>query len=90
MLAGHLEQLAKTVRLGGRVFLVDEPAGGAQFSGPVEAENRQTRALYDGTQFRIVKVYHDPQGLANQLRKFGVTSEIWVGEYFFYLNGVLE
>lgn len=90
LLPGHLEQAAKAVKPGGRVFVVDEPAGGAQLSGPVEAEDQQTRSLHDGSQFRIVKVYHDPQGLADQLRRYGFTSEIWVGDYYFYLNGALK
>ncbi len=90
LLPGHLEQAAKAVKPGGRVFIVDEPAGGAQLSGPIEGEHQQTRALQDGSEFRIVKVYHHPQELADQLRKFGFISEIWAGEYFFYLNGVFE
>jgi len=90
LLPAHLKQVARAVGPGGRVVLVDEPAGGAQLSGPVEGEGQQTRALHDGSQYRIIKVYHDPHALADELRKHGIVSEIWAGEYFFYLNGVLE
>jgi len=90
LLPAHLKQVARAVGPGGRVVLVDEPAGGAQLSGPVEGEGQQTRALHDGSQYRIIKVYHDPHALAVSFEKHGIVSEIWAGEYFFYLNGVLE
>jgi demethylmenaquinone methyltransferase/2-methoxy-6-polyprenyl-1,4-benzoquinol methylase len=90
----HLDQflgeVARSVRPGGRVFLIDEPAGGKQVSGP-EENNQQTRQLQDGSAFRIVKIYYDPRKIAARLRQFGFTEiKIWTGAYFFYLNGVRQ
>jgi demethylmenaquinone methyltransferase/2-methoxy-6-polyprenyl-1,4-benzoquinol methylase len=88
----HLDQflgeVARSVHPAGRVFLIDEPAGGRQVSGP-EENNQQTRQLQDGSAFRIVKVYYDPQKIAEKLGKLGFTEiKIWTGDYFFCLNGV--
>jgi demethylmenaquinone methyltransferase/2-methoxy-6-polyprenyl-1,4-benzoquinol methylase len=90
----HLDQflaeVSHSVRPGGRVFLIDEPAGGKQVSGP-EENNQQTRQLHDGSAFRIVKVYYDPRKIAEKLRKLGFSEiESWVGDYFFYSNGVRQ
>jgi len=93
--ADHLDQflgeVTRSVRPGGRVFIIDEPAGGKQVSGPVEDGAQQTRTLHDGSVFRIVKVYYDPQKIAEKLRKLGFSEiESWVGDYFFYLNAVRQ
>lgn len=86
-----LAEVAKAVRPGGRVFIVDEPAGGKQLSGPIEGDSEQTRVLQDGSTFRIVKVYHDPHMLATQLRELGFRNpEVWVGDYYFTINAVRE
>ncbi|MEX2161640.1 MAG: class I SAM-dependent methyltransferase [Anaerolineales bacterium] len=87
LLPAHIEQVAKAVRPGGRLFFADEPAGGRQLSGPVEGEFKQTRSVHDGSSYRIVKVYHDPDALAAQLKPLGFAEvQIWRGDYFFYLD----
>jgi ubiquinone/menaquinone biosynthesis C-methylase UbiE len=85
--APFLAEVAKAVRPGGRVFIVDEPAGGKQLSGPIEGDSQQTRVLHNGSKYKIVKVYHQPQALAEQLRGLGFTDlDVNVGNYFFTLN----
>jgi demethylmenaquinone methyltransferase/2-methoxy-6-polyprenyl-1,4-benzoquinol methylase len=87
--ARFFEQVARATKPGGRVFFVDEPASGKQLSGPVEGAGEQTRSLHNGSTFRIVKVYHDPQVLAAQLREVGfVDPQVWVGDYYFNVSAV--
>lgn len=87
-LGEFLDKVAGAVRPGGRVFIVDEPAGGSRLSGGTEAD-RQTRTLHDGRRFQIVKVYFDPLDIQEQLRQRGFDQfESRVGDYFFYLSGV--
>jgi hypothetical protein len=76
------------VRPGGRVFIVDEPAGGREFSGAVEAGMYQTRSIGDGRTFRIIKAYYDPAVVRVALEQYGfeaTTAE--VGDYFFHVIG---
>jgi SAM-dependent methyltransferase len=89
--ATFLAEVATAVRPGGRVLIVDEPAGGKQLSGPIEGDNEQKRVLQDGRKYNIVKVYHHPQSLAEQLRRLGFTDlNVNVGNYFFTLNASRE
>lgn len=86
-----LAEVAKAVRPGGRIFIVDEPAGGKQLSGPIEGDSEQTRVLRNGSTFRIVKVYHDPQALTDQLIALGFTNpEVWAGDYYFTISATRE
>jgi demethylmenaquinone methyltransferase/2-methoxy-6-polyprenyl-1,4-benzoquinol methylase len=83
-----LDKVAAAVRPGGRVFIVDEPQGGRQLSGPVHDDLTQTRQLHDGRSYRIVKVYYDPAKVEALLGRRGFGGfERMVGEYFFTLNG---
>jgi ubiquinone/menaquinone biosynthesis C-methylase UbiE len=87
-LGSFLDKVAHATRPGGRVLIVDEPAGGNQLSGTAEADN-QTRTLHDGRSFQIVKVYYDPAEIQEQLHQRGFGNfEAIVGEYFFYLSGI--
>ena len=89
LLDGFLTEAARAVKPGGRLFIIDEPAGGKNISGPAEANAEQTRSLLDGSSFRIVKVYHDVDVLAQNVRGLGFSElDLWLGDYFFYLNAV--
>ncbi len=86
LLAAFLDKVDRAVRPGGHVFIVDEPAGGRNLSGPSEAGMYQRRTLEDGRAFNIVKVYYDPLTIQGELGKRGFTpGELGVGEYFFHL-----
>lgn len=88
LLTTHLAQVAKAVKPGGRLFIVDEPQSGQQLSGPAE-QGEQTRTLYDGSNYRIVKNYLDPGAVATLLKPLGFSDpHIWHGEYYFYVNAV--
>ncbi|MCW5873310.1 MAG: class I SAM-dependent methyltransferase [Anaerolineales bacterium] len=82
-----LQQAAAAVKPAGRIFIADEPAGGKQLSGPVENGEEQTRTLHSGESYRIVKVYHPPSEIQQQLAALGFGDfELWTGDYFFYLS----
>ncbi len=83
-----LDRVARATRVGGQLFMVDEPASGRQLSGAGGADNTQIRQLHDGRQFRVVKVYHDPAVIqaALEVRGFG-KFEVFEGDYFFSLCG---
>jgi SAM-dependent methyltransferase len=84
----HLAEVAKSVKPGGRLFILDEPSGGKQLSGPSDG-GEQTRTLHSGASFRIVKVYPDPDELAAKLKLLGFKDiHVWHGDYYFYINAV--
>jgi demethylmenaquinone methyltransferase/2-methoxy-6-polyprenyl-1,4-benzoquinol methylase len=86
LLAPFLDNASRAVRPGGRLFIVDEPAGGRQLSGPSEAGIYQRRTVEDGREFKIVKVYYDPVRIEEHFRERGFEAlELITGEYFFHL-----
>lgn len=68
--AGFWALVRSALRPGGRVFLVDSGAGDrahARRSG----DDHELRRLADGSEFRIVKRYWTPSGLAAEVRPLG-------------------
>lgn len=87
LVGAFLDRVRRAIRPGGRIFIVDEPAGGNQLSGPSEAGIYQQRTVEDGREFRIVKVYYDPAEIQHQLRERELEPvAMMAGDYFFYLN----
>ena len=72
---------------GGRAFFVDsrfEPSSTAEnhvLEGPAGAT--QTRKLNDGREFRVVKVFYEPEGLTKQLSTSGFTADVRVTPTYF-------
>jgi demethylmenaquinone methyltransferase/2-methoxy-6-polyprenyl-1,4-benzoquinol methylase len=67
---------------GGRVFVLDEPAGGPYPALETEFQQRQ---LNDGRRFTIVKLYYEPDVLARKLAELGWRSDFHrTPSYFFY------
>ncbi len=88
LLIDHFVEVAKSVKPGGRLFILDEPQGGKQLSGPTD-KGEQTRTLYSGDTYRIVKVYLDPDAVAAKLKPLGFKDiHVWHGDYYFYINAV--
>ena len=86
-LDAFLDNVERAVAPGGRVFVVDEPAGGSEVSGPNAAGMYQQRTLRDGRAFSIVKVYYDPTEIGRQLEQRGFApSAIGGGAHFFHLS----
>ncbi len=76
---------------GGRVFFCDDVAGeGDRPSNPGESVDdgpdfAHRRTLHDGREYTIVKVFHRPSGLAEDLEALGWTAAIeTTGDEFFY------
>lgn len=87
-LGGFLDNVARAAQVGGKVFMVDEPAGGRQLSGENRDGLYQTRRLHDGQSFEIVKVYYDPAAIQAALEQRGFTAfERLHGAHFFSLCG---
>jgi demethylmenaquinone methyltransferase/2-methoxy-6-polyprenyl-1,4-benzoquinol methylase len=90
-LGQFLDRVTRATKVGGQVFIVDEPAGGRQLSGAGEADHTQTRQLHDGREFKVIKVYHDPREIQEKLEQRGFGRfEMICGEYFFSLCGTRE
>jgi 2-polyprenyl-3-methyl-5-hydroxy-6-metoxy-1,4-benzoquinol methylase len=88
-LTTFINRVAQAVKSGGSVFIIDEPAGGHQLSGPNVEGQFQTRTLYDGRTFEIVKVYYDPAAIQQQLETLGFTqTAITRGSYIFHLSSI--
>lgn len=87
-LDGFLDKVGRAVRPGGQVFLIDEPASTSDELAATGADLYQQRALLDGREFTIVKVYYDPVLVAEKLAARGFT-EIGgrVTSTFFFLYG---
>jgi len=70
--AGFWETVAAAVEPHGRVVFVDE--------GPAEAAREEVaatvRRLDDGSRYRIVKIFHDPDTLTHDLTALGWTADI--------------
>ena len=73
----------------GRVFFVDSLYTEASTASDhvLEGEEATTlsRRLNDGREYRIVKVFHSPEDLAERLRDLGWTASVSrTPEYFYY------
>lgn len=76
------ELVRSALRPNGRVFLID--------SGPKETEpgdERQTRQLADGREFRIVKRFWQPEELAERVRPLGFELELRLSANTLFLYG---
>jgi 2-polyprenyl-3-methyl-5-hydroxy-6-metoxy-1,4-benzoquinol methylase len=81
-----LSKVVRATRPGARVFIVDEPRSDSNISGPNTDGLYQQRTLRDGTSFRIVKAYYDPEEIELEFLKQGFkTHSSMVGKAFFYL-----
>ncbi len=82
-----LAKLRRAVRPGGKLFFADsrrEPLGTPLDQPlPEEEELLATRRLNDGREFRIVKIYYDPEELQSRLATYGLQMEVRTTERFF-------
>lgn len=72
--------VASCLRPGGRAFLIDnrrDPTRTAQDPYVIaEADDVQRRRLSDGSEHRVVKVFYEPEELAQRLRQLGWDSRL--------------
>jgi SAM-dependent methyltransferase len=71
----RFEEFWRTVRAalvpGGRIFLVDNAAGGESTHGTRSGDETETRTLADGREFEIVKLRRTKDDLGARVRPFG-------------------
>jgi demethylmenaquinone methyltransferase/2-methoxy-6-polyprenyl-1,4-benzoquinol methylase len=85
------ETVAAALKPGGRVFFVDSLY--SETSGAPDHRRRPDaatalRRLNDGTEHRIVKIFHDPQALEGRLRDLGWDVAVRrTPDYFLYASG---
>lgn len=82
------EKVGGALKPGGRAFWVDslrEPASTARDHDPLDTSGVVRRKLNDGREFRIVKVFYEPDELRRRVTDLGFTG--WVrssGRFFHY------
>jgi len=80
--ASFWETVKRALKPGGRVVLIDEPSGEPYPAMETELQQRQ---LKDGRTFKIIKLYYDPDKLAEKLRDLGWQSRFErTPTYFFH------
>jgi SAM-dependent methyltransferase len=76
------------LRPGGQAFLIDnrrDPSRTVQDPYIIdEADDVQRRRLGDGSEHRVVKVFYEPDGLAEQLRRLGWVADLAGTPRFIY------
>lgn len=86
-----LDNVARSVRPGGQVFLVDSqraPASTAHDHTPYEEESIQhVRKLNDGREFTIVKIFYEPAALGHMLAERGFHPAVRVTDNYFIYGG---
>jgi demethylmenaquinone methyltransferase/2-methoxy-6-polyprenyl-1,4-benzoquinol methylase len=83
--AGFWQLVGECLAPGGRVFLVDSlpaPGSGARDHVP-PADGVALRRLDDGREFRVVKVFHTADSLAERLRPLGFRAQLASSGRFF-------
>lgn len=94
-LAPFLATVSRTLRPGGRLFMVDsrkEPTSSATDT-PLREDGDiyQTRKLSDGSAFTIVKIFYEPDALSAALNTVGISADVRATDhYFIYAIGTKE
>lgn len=91
-LSPFLDMVRQALKPGGRLFLVDSKKAEEvvlREQGNERRDNIQKRALNDGRQFEIVKIYYDPAQLTGALRAYGFDITVLATpNYFIYADGI--
>jgi ubiquinone/menaquinone biosynthesis C-methylase UbiE len=88
-LDAFLDRVRRATRPGGRFFLLDSRNESTSMAKnhdrPTVESGVRTRKLNDGREFRVVKLFHDPDALAERFRRHGFESELrTTPNYFLY------
>ena len=88
-----MKKVYSATKKGGQVFIIDsreDPNSGAKDS-LIDRQDAiyQTRKLNDGQEFKIAKIYYQPDELQALLSSAGFTADVRVTEnYFIYARGL--
>lgn len=88
-LDAFLDKVRRATRPGGRFFLLDSRNESTSMAKnhdrPTVETGVRTRKLNDGREFRVVKLFHEPEALAERFRRHGFDADIRVTpNYFLY------
>jgi len=88
------ELVRKSLKPGGRFFFVDsrrEPSSMAvNHQAPDSESNTHKRKLNDGREFKVIKVFYEPEALTARLKQHGWYADIrQTQNYFIYGSGSL-
>lgn len=87
VLDGFLATVARAVRPGGHLFMVDsrrDPTSTASNHVlPQDGDIHHTRKLNDGREFTIVKIFYDPGDLAGHLERAGFQANVHTTPHYF-------
>lgn len=91
-LDGFLRKVCRAVRPGGRIFMVDSRLAQTSTAKdhPIAEHDEpfQVRKLNDGREFKIVKVFYEPQSLQDKFTEAGIQADVKGTEnYFIYAIG---
>ncbi len=94
-LDGFSGRRQRAVKPGGHVFLIDsrhEPTSTAKDSPLRDDEHIfRTRKLNDGSEFKVVKVFYEPDDLRHHLSRAGFGADVQTTDhYFIYASGIKE
>ena len=84
-----LDKVRRATRPGGRFFLVDSRNESTSMAKnhdrPTVESGVRVRKLNDGREFRVVKLFHEPEALAERFRRHGFDADIrTTPNYFLY------
>ncbi|MAS36896.1 MAG: SAM-dependent methyltransferase [Anaerolineaceae bacterium] len=92
-LMDFLQKVARAVRPGGHLFIVDSRraiASSAKDHIPyADTDVFHTRKLNDGSEYVIYKVFYEPQSLRHKLSRVGFEADVSeTGHYFLYAHAI--
>lgn len=94
-LDGFLTTVSSVVKPSGHVFMIDsrlEPTSTAK-DNPLREDEEiiRTRKLNDGREFKVVKMFYEPNDLHQYLARAGFAADVRTTDhYFIYASGVKE
>ncbi len=93
LLDAFLDKVRRATRPGGRFFLLDSRNESTSMAKnhdrPTVETGVRVRKLNDGREFRVVKLYHEPDALTERFRRHGFDAHLRVTPtYFLYGSGV--
>jgi ubiquinone/menaquinone biosynthesis C-methylase UbiE len=92
-LDGFLDKVRRALKPGGRLFALDslpDPTSSAKNHENYQLDGiYHTRKLNDGQEFKIVKIFYEPEALQATLAQHGFDAKVKVsGRYFWYASGM--
>jgi demethylmenaquinone methyltransferase/2-methoxy-6-polyprenyl-1,4-benzoquinol methylase len=92
-LDGFLDKVNRALKPGGRLFALDSLPDNTSSAKNHEAYQTDgiyhMRKLNDGQEFKIVKIFYEPDALQAKLAEHGIRATVLSsGRYFWYANGV--